>query len=198
MNRVLVGVFTAWQFQNRRRRVRETWMRDLQGLAGVDAVFLFGTLQIPTPERAGDMLFLPCPNSYPHLPQRTRLFCQWALTQPDWDVLVKIDDDCRLSVDRLMAYDMKGADYIGAEWKPGVGYGSGNGYVLSRRAASVVAEKLANWEGCEDVLVGQVLREAGIPLTIDNEHFHVLAEPNDAPGPHNNWIYASPTSRDDC
>ena len=47
-------------------------------------------------------MFLPCPNSYQALPQRVRLFCEWALTQPDWEYVFKTDDDCRLDIDRLL------------------------------------------------------------------------------------------------
>ena len=49
-----------------------------------------------------------------------------------------------------------------------MGYGSGGaGYFLSRRAAAIVAEKLTMATGAEDLLVGQILRAAGIPLSIE-------------------------------
>ena len=45
-----------------------------------------------------------------------------------------------------------------------MGYGSGGaGYFLSRRAAALVAERLETHKtGAEDLLVGQVLRAAGV------------------------------------
>ncbi len=83
--------------------------------------------------------------------------------------LFKCDDDTYISLPRLMAFDPAGRDYIGAEWRPGVGYASGGaGYFLSGRAAAIVAERLESYPtGAEDLLVGQVLRAAGIELSID-------------------------------
>ena len=137
-------------------------------MIGMDAVFLLGVPNLPAPERWGDVLLLPCPDAYDNLPQRTRWFCRWALEQPGWDYLFKCDDDTFVAANRLTGYDAAGRDYIGAEWRTGVGYGSGGGgYLLSRKAAEIVAEKLAQPVGAEDLLVGQVLREAGIPLSIE-------------------------------
>jgi hypothetical protein len=86
-----------------------------------------------------------------------------------WDYLFKCDDDTYISLPRLMAVDPAGRDYIGAEWRPGVGYASGGaGYILSRRAVSIVAERLESYPtGAEDLLVGQVLRAAGIEFSVD-------------------------------
>ncbi len=79
-----------------------------------------------------------------------------------------------VSIPRLKAYDLArpgvpGApDYVGTEWKPGVGYASGGaGYFLSRKAATIVAETLAITHWAEDLHVGNVLRATGIPLSIE-------------------------------
>ena len=86
----------------------------------------------------------------------------------DWDYLFKCDDDTYVSIPRLLAYDLAGRDYVGAEWQLRVGYGSGGaGYFLSRRAAALIAERLTAATGAEDLLVGQILRAAGIPLHIE-------------------------------
>ena len=198
--KLLLGVLSGWQMWKRRERCLSTWMRKALKHPDIDVVFLMGVPNLVKPERHGYMLFLPCPNSYQCLPQRTRWFCEWACQQPDWEWALKTDDDVRLLVPRLLAYSFPpGADYIGAEWRPGIGYGSGNGYFLSRRAATVVCEQLRDLRyeaGAEDLLVGQVLRAAGIPLVVDNERFHVLAAPGERPGPGNNWVYSSPQERE--
>jgi len=207
MNRILIGCFSGWQFPQRRLRCQKTWLADLHcgrydlpdpapPMPVLDGVLLLGTLQAVRPERYGDYLFLPVPNPYQFLIQRTRAFCQWALEQQWWDYLLKTDDDTRLHLGRLLHYDTKGADYIGAEWMPGVGYASGNGYLLSRKAATVVAETMTQWEGSEDVGVGKVMRKAEIPLRIDNEHFRVLMGDDDRPDETNDWVYASPKNRE--
>jgi hypothetical protein len=156
----------------------------------MDPVFLMGVPELTEPvrvERAADvpsaarhyplpaadcpMLFLPCPNGYEFLPQRTREFCRWAIEHDGWEYLLKCDDDTYVAADRLAAYPTAERDYIGAEWRPGVQYGSGGaGYLLSRRAARVVAERLpgtTSLRGAEDLEVGRVLRLAGIPLSVE-------------------------------
>ena len=116
------------------------------------SVFLLGCPTALQPELVGThALVCPCPDDYPSLPQRTRWFCRWALAQNDWDYLFKCDDDTYVSITRLSLYDLAGRDYVGAEWKPGVGYGSGGaGYFLSRKAATAVAERLEQPCGAED------------------------------------------------
>ena len=135
-------------------------------------------------------LACPCPDDYQSLPQRTLWFCRWALGEesgqcmvnsgrriprppstvhcPPWDYLFKCDDDTYVSIPRLLALDLADRDYVGAEWKAGVGYGSGGaGYFLSRKAAAIVAEKLTQASGAEDLLVGRVLRSASVPFAIE-------------------------------
>ena len=168
-------------------------MADADAL-GVESVFLLGCPTAVQPERIGrHALACPCPDDYPSLPQRTLWFCRWALGAgsreqgawsktgpllaslpapssllPAWDYLFKCDDDTYVSIPRLLAYDLADRDYVGAEWRPGVGYGSGGaGYFLSRRAAFLVAEQLEHATGAEDLLVGRILRAAGIRLSIE-------------------------------
>lgn len=197
---ILICCLSGWQMWKRRQRCLNGWMGNVPGFRKLDAVFCMGVPNLVKPERQGCMLFLPCPNAYQHLPQRTRFLCEWALQRDDWEWLFKTDDDCRLNLSRLVNYPFPpGADYIGAEWRPGVGYGSGNGYFLSRRAATIIAEHLCDLRheaGAEDLLVGQILRKAGIPLVVDNERFHVLAGLDERPGPDNNWVYSSPAERE--
>ncbi len=131
------------------------------------SVFLIGIPELKTPELVGRYLLLPGPSDYRSLPQRTRAFCQWAISRDDWDYLFKCDDDTYVSISRLVRYPLA-ADYIGAEWTPRVRYASGGaGYFLSRKAAEVVAERMTQKEGPEDVYVRDVLASQGIPFTQD-------------------------------
>jgi hypothetical protein len=116
----------------------------------------------------GDYLRIPCQDDYPSLPMKTRAFSQWALSQPDWTTACKSDNDSLIIPERLAHVEMDGIDYRGSE--PGIkwfGYASGAGYLLSRRAAQVVADTLVNRKGAEDQLVGRALKRAGIELTKD-------------------------------
>jgi hypothetical protein len=188
MTRILIGALSGWKYHERRQRCLATWMADADKL-DVRSVFLLGCPAAARPEQVGPhALILPCPDDYSSLPQRTRWFCRWALGERmkdgvpaqwvggrmnqeihpssfrlhlsfEWDYLFKCDDDTYVSIPRLLACDLAGRDYVGAEWRPGVGYGSGGaGYFLSRKAAGLVAEHLEQAAGAEDLLVGQILR----------------------------------------
>ena len=112
------------------------------------------------------------------LPDRA-LSAPGDLPGADWDYLFKCDSDTYVCLPRLLAYceslvpsaahcRLPAAHYIGAQWRPGVAYGSGGGgYLLSREAAAIVAQKLTHTTGAEDLLVGQVLRQNGIRLTVE-------------------------------
>lgn len=166
MNRILIGALSAASYSDRRKWCRDTWFPLAQKhLAG--AVFLIGDGEQPSFSVDG-MLTMPCSDDYSRLPQKTRAFCQWALLQPGWDYLLKCDDDTALSIARLATYGLGGRNYIGARWKPGVEYGSGGaGYLLSRKAAQIVAEHLTMPEGNEDELVGRVLGKHGVILSAE-------------------------------
>ncbi len=178
--RIMIGALSCWKYKERRDRCARTWMREGDTLNGASpgepsqplhtitrSVFLIGSPGLEAPELTGQYLLLPGPSDYRSLPQRTRAFCQWAIARDDWDYLFKCDDDTYVSISRLVRYPLT-ADYIGAEWAPGVGYASGGaGYFLSRRAAEVVAEHLTQKEGPEDMYVRDVLASQGIPFTRD-------------------------------
>lgn len=167
MNKLLIGVLSCQAYQERRERCLDTWIPE--GLdQGVDVVFLIGGGEGPA-RREGRNLFLPCPDDYRSLPQKVRGFLRWALDCCEFDYVFKCDDDTYIRPDRLLGLETGGREYIGAEWSPGVNYGSGGGgYLLSRRAAGIVADALpAHPTGAEDLLVGRCLREAGIPFHAD-------------------------------
>jgi len=167
--RILIGALSGWQYHDRREMCRSTWMKDGDD-GDVQSLFLLGCPSAKQPEQMGlHALACPCPDDYESLPQKTWWFAKWALQRDDWDYLFKCDDDTYISIPRLLAYDLEGRDYVGAEWRPGVSYGSGGaGYFLSRRAAAIVAEHLEAYPtGPEDLHVGQVLRAAGIEFSIE-------------------------------
>lgn len=169
MSRIIIGALSGWAYHDRRERCLATWMHDAAELE-IDALFLLGCPPLKKPERIGlHFLTLPCPDDYPTLPQRTMWFCRWALERDDWDYLFKCDDDTYVSVPRLADYNQAGRDYLGAEHTPAVRYGSGGaGYFLSRKAAAIVAERLANVPtGAEDDEVGKILRNADMPVWVD-------------------------------
>jgi hypothetical protein len=219
--RLIAGVLSGWQYEKRRQRCIETWFPKLSKIA-----YTLFVMASPNPSligRVGSRLYLNCPNDYPFLPMRTKLWCQWLVKQTDWDWAWKTDDDCRLDVKRLAEYIgnlPKNVDYVGypiyerhgccgqhvahghphrrgepVRFEPS--YASGNGYILSRRAVWLVATCGEPDVGNEDMMVGRVMRNNGIKLRMEVERFRIMTADNEEPGPDNDWVYCSPNSRRD-
>ena len=166
-HRIIVGCFHAPKFWQRIKLCLDTWVRDAKE-ADLEVVIVQTG---DTLARDEDYLYVPVPDTLAALPQQVRFWCEWALTRQDWDYLFKCDDDTYVSIPRFLSYDLVGRDYVGAWCRyGGETYAHGGaGYFLSRRAAQIVAERLTHEEGPEDLLVGRVLREAGISCSFDKK-----------------------------
>ena len=164
MVRYLIGALSGHRMASRRAECLRTWVADCE-LLNIPVVFLLGVENIPAPEQFGHALLLPCPDSYDTLSQRTRWFCKWALNRPDWDYLLKCDDDTYVSALHLSEYKPPGR-YVGANF--GEFCSGGAGYLLSRECAAIIAEKMLDLTGAEDVLVGKLMRSHGIPIVDDH------------------------------
>lgn len=164
---ILIGLLTCHDDRERDDLCEATWTPAARAL-GMRVVYLIGEGRFASETWLdGDYLRIPCPDTYPALPQKSAALFRWALTQP-WDVLVKADNDSLIIPQRLAAIDMAGIDYLGCE--PGGrnrGYASGAGYLLSRRAVSILAERMKEKTGNEDQIAGRHLRRAGIQLVQD-------------------------------
>lgn len=159
-----MGVLSCQAYSERRHRCLRSWIPEALD-AGIDVVFLLGGSNAAA-RREGLNLQLPCPDDYDSLPMKVGLFLEWADKHAEFEYIFKCDDDTYVRPERLLAFDCQGNDYIGAEWSPGVGYASGGaGYWLSRKSVAVLAPVLrCHSSGAEDVLVGQILANAGITL----------------------------------
>ena len=186
--RILVGALSGSSplLVRRRESCRRTWFTGVGGREGVDCLFLMGDPGLSKPELRGDELWLPCPDDYASLPQKTHLFCRWALENAEFEYIFKCDDDTYVCLERLLAVP-SGLDYCG--WKLGKrNYASGGaGYLLSRRAAEIVARDVVEETGPEDRLVGQHLHRAGIALVHD-PRFRPWRKLSHTPRPDNDLI----------
>lgn len=168
MSHILIGVLSARQYEERRAACMATWFR-VNPSPDIQFVFIVGNPVLTEPRPSGLFLECPCPDDYGSLSQKTRWFFQWGLSFDRWTHLMKCDDDTYIAVDRLIPA-LTAADYTGAEIG---GYAQGGaGYILSPRAARIVANNLAGVKGSEDTLVGAILSRAGIPLTIEPRFIH--------------------------
>ena len=181
--RLIVGILSSEPYASRRDQCRKTWLAALAAQPDGEAVFIVGDPSVPGPSRDGDVLRVPCPDDYDALPQKVQIFIDWALANYDFDYLFKCDDDTYVCVPRLLRLDLLGRAYVGSlcgRYAQG-----GAGYFLSRRAAGLVAEGLKVFpSGPEDLFVGRILRERGVPLSAD-WRFRADCRPANVPRPGN-------------
>lgn len=164
--RITVGILSGLANTDQRNACRETWLADKA--LGVGYFFLIGQPSVTKVLRVhDDILWLPCRDDYPSLPQKTRLFCRWFGQNTTSEYLFKCDDDTYVRLDRLVAMP-SGLDYCGGRIDRDRPYLSGGaGYLLSRKAAKIIAAGLDDLTGAEDLLVGRYLRQFGIKPVFD-------------------------------
>jgi hypothetical protein len=182
----LIGILTCEKNLGRADGIRNSWLKLLP--ASYQALFLHGRPGQPA-SMEDDCLYLDCPESYETLPQKVTAFFGYCRQHLEFDYLFKTDDDTYLDLERFIAFDKQGGDYIGqfreqalAErgktWHYGkctdktfeVPYESpfvcpwatGGGYYLSRKAVELAYEKME--KTCteylfEDVMVGEALTQ---------------------------------------
>lgn len=172
---ILLGVFTGNEpkYKARRQLCERTWVKGLRDL-GVLTVFVKSCQEIMLSKKDDDAIHVLCPNGWEFLPQKTREWCMCALHLPTWTHMVKADDDSYIHPRRFLDFVSTLTEddhYIGADVGTMQGFppyaSGGAGYVLSRRAATIVAEQLTDKVGHEDKRVGEILLNAGIPFRHD-------------------------------
>ncbi len=150
----LIGIFTCDRFAHRQQWC-QPHVKSLRQ-AGYDVLFVLGGGD----GLVGDKLYLPCPTTYPLLPQRTRLLAKYAYDR-GYDFVFKCDDDTFIDVEIFQQNKL--TDFLGnSNYWAALG---GDGYFLSRREMEVVIRDLHVEAGCEDQETSRVLIAAGIPFT---------------------------------
>jgi len=168
----VLGILSAADHNDQRNAIRKTWLCERS--AQTAAVFLIGDPAIQSPTLNGDELLLPCPDDYAHLTCKTMMFMRWALENFDAQSYIKCDDDTYLCIERLQEVLASPVDYRGAPTqlkltrRPFPVASGGAGYVLSQRAAVIVASSLRTYDCEEDVQVARALFESGVALTADD------------------------------
>tara|TARA_Y100001972_G_scaffold63578_1_gene77675 strand:+ start:10320 stop:10931 length:612 start_codon:yes stop_codon:yes gene_type:complete len=134
-------------------------------------------------------VYLPCPDNYESLTQKTLMAVKWAVENKDFDLLLKTDDDV-IFLDQFddVVYDASKYDYSGAlenggynsSWHAGkcenkmlhtekffippVCYCQGCVYFLSKKSALILANHKLGDDYCiyEDAEVGNILSKSKI------------------------------------
>ena len=167
--KLLIGVLSCHKYAARREACLATWA-NVDARDDVDLVFILGDSRHPAPRREAHLLHCPCPDDRDSLSLKTRLFCQWAIENYEFDFLFKCDDDTYVHIDRLLQCGTKG-DYVGSPipGRPHYVHPSGGaGYRLSRKAAQHVAVSSVPLVSYEDWLVWRILTNAGVQLQSDS------------------------------
>lgn len=149
---------------------RETWVRDFAPFKNVTVKFFYGKPAEGYPRQPlPDEVFLDVPDGYGSLPQKTAAVMQWA-TKHDFEFIYKCDTDTAVYAERLLIEIMENAfDYAG--YRHANVCSGGPGYLLSRKAAEIVAsESLPEGVWAEDVSVARMLAKRGIEAIMLPNH----------------------------
>lgn len=188
--KLMIGVLSHDGEQEKRQAILDTWGQDAIDHSDMDFAFLIGKPERVLPRKEGLNLYLPCPDSYKHLPQKTRWFCLWALAHTDAQYLFKADDDTYVHVGRLIA-----ACNDNRWTKPLVGCGGargtaaplqgGAGYLLTRQGAMIIAAHMSAEIGSEDRQARGAMLKVGIRYQRDGRFYY---RPSKVPTPDNGQI----------
>ncbi len=154
-----------------------------------DHMYFIGDPSLSCPLVKGKVVYLPCPDNYESLTQKSLLAIKWAVENKKFDLLLKTDDDVVFLdcfgdiVNQASKYDYSGLLGRGgyhSTWHigkcenkelhnyaykvPEVYYCIGGAYFLSRKAASIIAGYKIRPNHCifEDAEVGDLLTKSGI------------------------------------
>jgi len=178
----LIGFLGCHRDEPDAQQQRDTWLVG----SPVDHRYFIGR---PGLDERPDVVWVDVDDGYTHLPFKTQAMCRWALSN-GYTHLFKTDTDVYLRPERLLACGFEAWDYSGffrgrAEDEPndvvtGNYCSGGSGYWLSSKAMEIVAaaqmeENHLHPEGgyyCngEDVQVGRLMREAGVPCHWDDRY----------------------------
>jgi len=201
MPELLILVLTCQAYRgSRQSAVRATWARRLE--PGQHILYVEGGHLADRIE--GDRLLLAAPDSYADLAEKSFRALEFCVRHLEFSALVKCDDDTYLDCGRLARAAREFGDYAGnppADQPQFTPYAQGGCYWLSRLAAEAVVarpfseHREASWfkgnsrmrklgektyrdeVSIEDVMIGSLLREAGIPLQVDHRFHRDLRPP---------------------
>ncbi len=165
--RILVGICTCAAHAERKKAVRDTWLRHIPD--GIRCIFFTGRTATEAP--AGpDTVILPVDDNYKTLPQKTFSFLCHALENEEFDWLFKCDDDTYVALDRLASIIRPECDIIGNPMLRSRHAPSGGaGYMLSRRIVEkIVSAGAVPPTGAEDLIIGhKAINLGAVPHATD-------------------------------
>jgi len=157
---ILIGICSCHLHSERRKAVRESWLRALP--EGARALFFIGTGE-PCDEPG--LVTLPVSDLYIQLPAKVHCFFRYALAHYEFDYLFKCDDDTYVHPGRLKDLARPDVDLIGSVELKTLGFASGGaGYLMSRRMVEQLVAKPITQGGAEDVIFSSRAKASGLRM----------------------------------
>jgi hypothetical protein len=157
--KILIGICSCDRFPDRRRAIRETWLRHLP--FGVSVVFFSGDCDAANEP---GLVSLPVPDTYEHLAGKVHCFYRYSLEHYKFEYLFKCDDDTYVRPERLCRLPRPGVHFLGSmEIHQGYAQG-GAGYLMSRSMVEHFADQPAETTAPEDWLFTQRAIASGMTL----------------------------------
>jgi tetratricopeptide (TPR) repeat protein len=201
---LVVCIYTCAKNIKEQQAIRATWLKELIKRK-IPYFFVMGKPSAKT-HLEGDILYVDAPDSYEHLPRKTYKLIQYIHDCTFYSHLMKVDDDCYVSIENVLNCGFEKYNYMGVvttqldkRWHFGKtndstlgeyqGEFKGNwangacGYFLNRYAMEKFLEFADEQEVAselyEDKLVGDTLRKSKIE-PIHAYHYKVGVERCDA------------------
>lgn len=117
---VLLLIPTCVPNRAKMEAVRDTWAKRLKKYE-MKHYFLIGDPARTIAQAEGDVIYVPCEDNYESLLLKLSLGYEFALRNLEFKYVYKIDDDCFLNVDKLVADiipQLKGSQYCGGQVHP--------------------------------------------------------------------------------
>lgn len=182
-NKLFVAILSCETNKERRDKQRDLWVSDLNSMDIAYSYFMGGSGY--QRDHLDDEVIIQCDDGYNHLPNKVKLMLSWVLSEMDCDWILKVDDDVILRPESLLDVNYYRAEYrplplpnwemnfpqgghpnerpIGGVLDLAGRFNIGGGYLLSRRAAGIVADsKIPSGQIYEDRFVCEVLKNVGI------------------------------------
>ena len=127
------------------------------------------------PALRGDEISFPVDDSYGGLPAKIQVSHKWALEQ-GYDYILKTDCDMYVHIPRLLKSGFENFPYSGNYYYKGSPYpfALGAAYWLDRRASEILVNAALvpfGTDGGDDMWVGRVMHENGIPLHDETRYY---------------------------
>jgi Galactosyltransferase len=110
--KVIVGIISCSKNIDKIAAIRATWVKDLEKY-NIPYYFIIGDPSINDYKIVGDILYVPCADSYESLLQKVCCFYKYVVGHTAYDHVYKVDDDCFVNAELLYATGFWNFNYFG-------------------------------------------------------------------------------------